>query len=259
MSELRGRACPAWTSQEDQVLRTRWVVGGYQAVREYLPKRTYSAIVTRASTLRLRAPAHVRKRPQRYFATEHIDRAIRDGYLAATGDKKEIARLAERVGRPRWWVSRRALELGLRQPTKREPPWSGDELELLESLAHHTVEVIRRKMAAKGYRRSATAIAIKVKREGISLRESREISGIYSATGLARLLGVDAKTITRWIQVEGLPATRAGTARTEVQGGDEHRIKAKDLRRWIGDHATRIDLRKVSRDWFIDLMMGRAA
>lgn len=259
MTELRGRACPAWTSQEDQVLRTRWVVGGYQAVREYLPKRTYSAIVTRASTLRLRAPAHVRKRPQRYFATEHIDRAIRDGYLASTGDKKEIARLAERVGRPRWWVSRRALELGLRQPTKKEPPWSEAELELLESLAHHTVEVIRRKMAAKGYRRSATAIAIKVKREGISLRESREISGIYSATGLARLLGVDAKTVTRWIQVEGLPATRAGTARTEVQGGDEHRIKAKDLRRWIGDHATRIDLRKVSRDWFIDLMMGRAA
>jgi hypothetical protein len=36
MTELRGRACPAWTSQEDQVLRTRWVAGGYQAVREYL-------------------------------------------------------------------------------------------------------------------------------------------------------------------------------------------------------------------------------
>jgi hypothetical protein len=83
MTELRGRACPAWTAQEDQVLRTRWVAGGYQAVREYLPRRTYSAIVTRASTLRLRAPAHVRKRPQRYFTTEHIDRVIRDGYLDA--------------------------------------------------------------------------------------------------------------------------------------------------------------------------------
>jgi hypothetical protein len=259
MTELRGRACPAWTAQEDQVLRTRWVVGGYAAVREYLPRRTYAAIVTRASTLRLRAPAHVRKRPQRYFTTEHIDRAIRDGYLAATGDKAEIRRLAERVGRPRWWVSRRALELGLRQPTKREPPWTDAELELLESLAHHSVEVIRRKMAVKGFRRSTTAIAVKVKREGISLRESREISGIYSATGLARLLGVDAKTVTRWIQVEGLPATKAGTDRTEAQGGDEYRIKARALRTWIGDNATRIDLRKVSRDWFIDLMMGRAA
>jgi DNA-binding transcriptional regulator YdaS (Cro superfamily) len=259
MTELRGRACPAWTSQEDRALRELWPVGGYEAVNQYLPKRTYAAIATRASTLRLRAPAHVRKRPQRYFTTEHIDRVIREGYLAATGDKKGIARLAERVGRPRWWVSRRALELGLRQPTKKEPPWTDAELELLESLSHHTLEVIRRKMAVKGFRRSTTAIAVKVKREGISLRESREISGIYSATGLARLLGVDAKTVTRWIQVEQLPAARAGTARTAVQGGDEWRIKAKDLRRWIGEHARLVDVRKVSRDWFIDLLLGKAA
>ena len=259
MTELRGRACPAWSPQEDQVLRTRWTVGGYEAVRDLLPRRTYSAIVTRASTLRVKAPAHVRRKPRKYPSTEHIDRMIRDGYLAATGDKAEIRRLAERVGRPRWWVSRRALDLGLRQPTKREPPWTDAELELLESLAHHSVEVIRRKMAARGFRRSATAIAVKVKREGIGLREARELVGIYSATGVARLLGVDAKTITRWIEVEGLPATKAGTARVDVQGGDEWRIKARSLRTWIGANAARIDLRKVHRDWFIDLMLGRAA
>lgn len=259
MSELRGRACPAWTTAEDRALRELWQVGGYEAVRQYLPKRTYSAIVTRASTLRVKAPAHVRYKPRKYTTNEHIDRVIRDGYLAATGDKAEIRRLAERVGRPRWWVSRRALDLGLRQATKKEPPWTDAELELLESLAHHSVEVIRRKMAAKGFRRSATAIAVKVKREGIGLREARELAGIYSATSCARLLGVDAKTITRWIEVEGLPATKAGTARVDIQGGDEWRIKARALRTWIGDHAARIDLRKVHRDWFIDLMMGRAA
>ncbi len=201
MTELRGRACPAWTAQEDQVLRTRWVAGGYQAVREYLPRRTYSAIVTRASTLRLRAPAHVRKRPQRYFTSEHIDRAIRDGYLASTGDKKEIARLAERVGRA--------------------------ELELLESLSHHRINTIRRKLKSHGYTRSDAAIAVKLKREGISLRMSRDLAGIYSATSAAKLLGVDAKTIQRWIQAEGLPASRAGTARTAVQGGDEWRRLAR--------------------------------
>jgi hypothetical protein len=36
-------------------------------------------------------------------------------------------------------------------------------------------------------------------------------------------------------------------------------VRTAALRRWIGDNATRIDLRKVSRDWFIDLMMGKAA
>lgn len=257
MTDARGGAFPAWSPQEDQVLRTHWTVGGYEAVRDLLPRRSYSAIVTRASTLRVKAPAHVRRKPRKYRTSEHIDRMIRDGYLAANGDRNEIRRLAERVGRPRWWVSRRALDLGLRQPTKKEPPWTDAELELLESLAHHAVDVIRRKMAAKGYRRSAVAIAVKVKREGIGLRESRELAGIYSATSLARLLGVDSKTITRWIEVEGLPATKAGTARSDIQGGDEWRIKAKTLRTWIGDHAARIDLRKVHRDWFIDLMMGR--
>ena len=52
---LRGRACPAWSPQEDQVLRTRWTVGGYEAVRDLLPRRTYAAIVTRASTLRVKS------------------------------------------------------------------------------------------------------------------------------------------------------------------------------------------------------------
>src|SRR5512139_1510027 len=148
--QLRGRACPTWTTAEDRALRELWPVGGYEAVRTYLPKRTYSAIVTRASTLGVRAPAHVRHKPQKYTTNEHIDRAITAGYLAATGDKAEIRRLAERVGRPRWWVSRRALELGLRQPTKREPPWTDAELELLESLSLHRINTIRRKLKSHG-------------------------------------------------------------------------------------------------------------
>lgn len=113
MTDARGGAFPAWSPQEDQVLRTRWTIGGYEAVRDLLPRRSYSAIVTRASTLRVKAPAHVRRKPRKYPTSEHIDRLIRDGYLAATGDKAEIRRLADRVGRPRWWVSRRALDLGL--------------------------------------------------------------------------------------------------------------------------------------------------
>lgn len=248
-----------WSHVEDQRLRELWPVGGYQAVRTYLPRRTYSAIVTRASTLRLKAPAHVRHKPRKYPTSEHIDRTIRDGYLAATGDKSEIRRLAERISRPRWWVSKRALELGLRNPTKKEPPWTEEEVEALESLAHHTVEVIRRKMAARGYKRSGAAISVRLKREGIHLRMSRDLAGIYSATSAAKLLGVDAKTVCRWIQLEGLPATKAGTERTLAQGGDEYRVKAKDLRRWIGEHARLIDVRKVARDWFIDLLLGKAA
>jgi hypothetical protein len=190
--------------------------------------------------------------------TDQIDRLIVEGYAKATS-RDDIRRLAERLNRPRWWIGKRAAVLGVRPVRRREAPWSAAELELLESLAHHSLPVICRKLRAAGYPRTETAVGQKLKRENVSRRLARADAGVYSASALATLFGVDTKTVTRWIRDEGLPATKAGTARTDAQGGDEWRVKAKALRTWVGDNAGRIDLRKVHNVWFIDLMMGRAA
>lgn len=81
----------------------------------------------------------------------------------------------------------------------------------------------------------------------------------FTAGQLAVLLGVDGKTVTRWIKVENLPGKKRGTARTEAQGGDMWWIARKNLKTWIGSHAQLIDLRKVDRFWFIDFAFGMAA
>ena len=107
-----------------------------------------------------------------------------------------------------------------------------------------------------GYVRSATAVHVKRKRLKLGVAEERRAAGLYSAHELAELLGVDPKTVTRWIAQEGLPARRRGTARTARQGADEWEIPITKLGPWIRDHAQLLDLRKVDRFWFIDLAFG---
>jgi hypothetical protein len=44
------------------------------------------------------------------------------------------------------------------------------------------------------------------------------------------------------------------TARTEQQNGDIYLIHEKDVRRFILEHPTDIDLRRVDQIWFLDLI-----
>jgi hypothetical protein len=50
-----------------------------------------------------------------------------------------------------------------------------------------------------------------------------------------------------------------GTARVAEQGGDEYRIAARDVRRFVIANAAAIDLRKVEKFWFIELLAGGTA
>lgn len=76
----------------------------------------------------------------------------------------------------------------------------------------------------------------------------------YSGKGLADALGIDSHVVTRWIKAGHLRAEPRGTKRTEQQGGDSYRIREKDVRRFILEHPTEIDLRKVDQLWFLDLI-----
>ena len=51
-----------------------------------------------------------------------------------------------------------------------------------------------------------------------------------------------------------LKAKFRGTARGPQQNGDSYLIQEKDVRRFILEHPTEIDLRKVDQLWFIDLI-----
>ena len=158
-----------------------------------------------------------------------------------------MRQLAEQVGIPQWVLKKRARELGLTRT--KEHPWSEAELAILERYAWMSDERIRLKLKSADYMRSATAIHLKLKR----MRFKSDPS-FYSGKGLADALGIDSHVVARWIKSGHLRAQFRGTKRTERQGGDIYLIREKDVRRFILQHPTEIDLRKVDQLWFLDLI-----
>ena len=189
------------------------------------------------------------RRKRKYVFTDQIDQRIREIYQNHPGAKTRpgIRLLAKRVGMPHWALKKRAGELGLARA--KEQPWSEPELGILARYAWMTDERIRLKLKAAGYARTVTGIHLKLKR----MRFKHDLS-FYSANGLAQALGIDNHTVARWIRAGHLKAKHRGTERTDHQGGDTYLIHEKDVRRFILEHPTDIDLRKVDQLWFLDVI-----
>ena len=229
---LTTRRCPIWR-------RFQW-------------KRT--ALTLRTQPHRRRVPGCDPGRTKaqsrrRYVFNDQIDQFIREIYLnhRATKTRLGIRLLAKKVGVPHWALKKRARELGLSRT--KETPWSERELEILARNAWMSDERIRLKLKAAGYARTATAIHLKLKR-----LKFKHDGSFYSANGLAQALGIDSHAVTRWIKSGHLKAKFRGTARTELQNGDIYLIHEKDVRRFILEHPTDIDLRRVDQLWFLDLL-----
>jgi hypothetical protein len=193
-------------------------------------------------------PIKTRSRRKHVF-TNQIDELIRAIYLDRPGAKTRpgIRVLAKKVGIPHWALKKRARELGLART--KEKPWSEPELEILARYAWMSDERIRLKLKAAGYSRTVTGIHLKLRR-----MKFKHDPGFYSANSLAQALGIDSHAVSRWIRSGHLKAKLRGTARGEKQNGDIYLIFEKDVRRFILEHPTEIDLRKVDQLWFLDLV-----
>ena len=189
------------------------------------------------------------RRHRKYVFTAQIDQRIREIYLSHPNAKTRpgIRQLAEQVGIPHWALKKRARELGLART--KEKPWSEAELTILARYAWMSDEHIRLKLKASGYVRTVTGIHMKLRR-----MRFKSDPNFYSGKGLADALGIDSHVVTRWIKAGHLRAQLRGTARSEQQGGDIYLIREKDVRRFILEHPTEIDLRKVDQLWFLDLI-----
>jgi hypothetical protein len=186
---------------------------------------------------------------RKYVFTDQIDHLIREVYLSPPKAKTRpsIRLLAKKVGMPHWALKKRARELGLART--KELPWHEAELGILARYAWMSDERIRLKLKAAGYPRTVTGIHLKLKR-----MRFKHDGSFYSAYSLAQALGIDPHAVTRWIKSGHLKAKRRGTARTERQNGDIYLIHEKDVRRFILEHPTEIDLRKVDQLWFLDVL-----
>ena len=196
--------------------------------------------------------AHDRVKVQsrrKYVFTDQIDRLIRESYHNRQNERTRfsVRALAKKVGMPHWALKKRARELGLART--KELPWSERELEILGRYAWMSDERIRLKLKAAGYTRTVTGIHLKLKR-----MRFKHDGSFYSACSLAQALGIDPHAVTRWIKSGHLKAKLRGTARTGQQNGDSYLIQEKDVRRFILEHPTDIDLRKVDQLWFLDVI-----
>lgn len=192
----------------------------------------------------------------KYFFTSEMDEQIRRLYRNDVGIKSvayqgPVRDLALKFGMPRWRISRRAVELGILPVQKKEPNWSEKEIKILERAAQYVLPVIQRKLKAAGFSRSQMGILLKRKRMGFL----KNLNG-QSCRSVATCFGIDDHTITRWIEKGLLKAEKRGTNRTARQGGDNWYIKDKWIQKFITDNVAIIDLRKVDKYWFVDLIKG---
>jgi hypothetical protein len=201
------------------------------------------------------ADVAIRKRKRKYEFTPEMDDLVRTAYhrLRVYSNRKAITHCAQKLEIPRWAVLRRGRDLG--EARTKEQPWSEAEVGSLERWGHLTDAVIQRKLKAAGYSRSLNGIHLKLKR----LRIRQNLDG-YSAYSLAEAFGVNWHKVGTWIRRNMLRATRRGTDRTAAQGGDSYWITHAAVRDFVFRCPDEIDLAKVEKIWFLDLVTaGRIA
>ena len=239
-----------WTLEEDAFIERHYPDGGAVGCLRYMAAdRTERAVYNRARKLGIRSTKQSTPHIRRYEQSDEIDRAITDAFLEPPR-RGMVDDLARRLDRPRWWVSKRAAALGCVEPRFPSKRWSERERDIVRRNAHLTAHAIEKKLAAAGFNRTPAAIGLLMKRRKFERQHPDAMSGHT----VARLLGVDPTTVKTWIRDGKLRSDRRGTERLTVQGGDQHMVSRAQVRTFVIAHPTSVDLRKVDREWFIEVM-----
>lgn len=184
-------------------------------------------------------------------APKNIDEILKTRWPMLDAKKRgQVQALADELKLPRWWVSKRARELGLVIAHKKEPKWSAPEEKLLEEVPLHNPDKCAEIFREHGFNRSPTAIVVRAHRRKIS----RRFKDALAAGDVAEILGVDTKTASVMLQNGEIVATRRKDKRTPQQGGHRWMVEPIDLRRYVLANLERIDLRKVEKFAFVQLI-----
>lgn len=244
-----------WTEEQKEILRKYYPDGGHAACAAHLPpeRRSPSSIYVQAHKLGLRSNKGPGGPKQSIQAPANIDDILRREYEQQDGKKRgAINVIADKLGLPRWWVTKRATKLGLVMPHKKEPPWTAAETALMRKVPLHNLERCSEIFRDHGFSRSPTAIMVRAKRLDIS-RRFREG---FSAGQAAKVVGFDNKTMGIYCIAGDCKATRRADKRSPQQGGARWIIKREDLRAFVLANLERIDLRKVEKFAFVQLIAG---
>lgn len=245
-----------WTQAEDEIVRQNYGTGGAAACLLKLPQRTIEGIYGRAHKLGLGVPHYNGKGKRRTpEMSPELEQKIRDAWPELAAKRGSVRTLAVRLDVERWWLSRQLVKLGLTVTRRtKEPPWSEAENALMREVPLHDPAACARIFKARGFSRTPTAIVVRAKRLDIS----RRYGATLSATAAAAIIGVDSKWITSRCLSGEIKAGRRGSNRLTQQGGDAWAIEHAVFRRWILDNLESVDIRKVDKFAFVELLVGKA-
>jgi hypothetical protein len=186
----------------------------------------------------------------KYTFTPEMDKEIMYTYSINTDGKPRLSNLARKFRMPRWAVYQRALKIGAVQSCHQKRPWGDEEIRILEKYARYEPLTIKKRLAEAGYGRSMASIVLKRKR----MRLLSNLDGM-SASLCAEFLGVDLHWVLNYIR-QGL--LKAEIIRQDSEGKANYYIREKDLRKFIVDNPDLVDLRKVEKYYFIELVANGA-
>jgi len=180
---------------------------------------------------------------RKWFWTPEQDEHLRTNYDPNVKGRAQA--LATALSVPRWVVTHRAVFLGVARI--KEPYWTPEEEEYVgKNYARSALKAMHRKLG-----RSEGAIRLKAKRLGY-----RKMGEGYTLSSLAQALGVDPHWVGNRVRSGALKATHRHSKRLPQQGGDAYYITDQAVVDFIRNHPMDIDLRKVDRLWFIEVMLG---
>lgn len=242
-----------WTAAEDEIVRENYDRHGAAACLLKLPRRTIESIYGRAHKLGVaKTQRRARGKHTAAVLTPELEQAIRNAW-PELAKRRSVKTLAVQLGVQRWWLSKQLVKLGLTVPRRiKELPWSDAETALMSKVPLHSPDECARIFKSHGFSRTPAAIMVRAKRLDLSRRYNETLS----AGRAASIIGVDSKAITaRCINGE-IKAGRRGSNRLSQQGGDAWAIEHAEFRRWILDNLESVDIRKVDKFAFVDLLVG---
>jgi hypothetical protein len=186
----------------------------------------------------------------KYIFTPDMDKEVLYTYAINTDSSPRVINLAKKFNMPRWAIYQRALKIEAIQACRQKRPWKDEEVNILEKYARCEPQTIRKKLAKAGCERSIASIVLKRKR----MRFLSNLKGM-SACLCAEFLGVDLHWVLNHIDTGSL---KAQVIRRDREGKANYFIREKDLRKFIIFNPGLIDLRKVEKYYFIELVANGA-
>ncbi len=182
----------------------------------------------------------------KYFFTPEMDKEIMYTYSINTDSEPRVINLANKFNMPRWAIYQRALKIGAVTSSHQKKKWEDDEIKIIKTNARYSPITIKKRLEKAGFQRSIASIVLKRKR----MRFLSNLKGM-SACLCAEFLGVDIHSVLNYIK-SGL--LKAEKIRCDQQGKFNYFIRETTLRRFIINNPELVDLRKVEKHYFIELL-----